>query len=110
MQSSFSAQKKVITRLYETDSFGKAYNQNARFKPILFVPQTGAPVVYESMSVTTRVTGLSKSKLVGNKKFEMKGVIKRSPAMNKAELQSIIVSADDTIFTTMRLSPLSGGK
>ena len=56
-----------------------------------------------------RVTGLSKTKLIGNAEFKMRGDIKRSSSsMNKAGLKEIIVSADDAMFTAMRVEPLSG--
>ena len=72
MKQSLSGQKKVIKRLFQTESFGKAYKQNARSKPILFIPDRGDPIAYESMSATTRVAGLSKTKLIGNTKFKMR--------------------------------------
>lgn len=57
----------------------------------------------------TRVTGLSKARLIGKEKFGMRGDIKQSStAMYKAGLKGIIVSADDTMFTAMQLTPLSG--
>jgi hypothetical protein len=109
MKQTSSGQKKVITRLFQTESYGKAYKQNARSKPVMFIPDKGDPVAYESMSAMVRVTGLSKAKLVGNKAFSMKGAIKRSStAMNRAGLKGIIVSADDAMFTAMQLTPLSG--
>ena len=56
----------------------------------------------------TRVTGLSKARLIGKANFKMRGDIKRSStAMNKAGLKGIIVSADDTMFTAMQLVPSS---
>ena len=91
---------KDIRKVYETETFRKALKQNARSKPVLFLPQTGKSVAYKSMSAMTRVTGLRKSKLIGNKKIKMMGDIKRSSsAMNKAGLKGTIVSADDTMFT-----------
>ena len=87
MRKSSSAQKKIIKRLFQTDSFGKAYGSNARSKPVLFVPDKGDPIAYESMSAMTRVTGLSKARLIGESNFTMRGDIKRSStAMNKARL------------------------
>ena len=75
----------------------------------MFVPDKGDPIAYESMSAMTRVTGLSKARLIGKAIFKMRGDIKRSStAMNKAGLKGIIVSADDTMFTAMQLTPLSG--
>ena len=98
-----------MKRLFQTDSFGKAYGSNARSKPVLFVPEKGNPVAYESMSAMTRVTGRSKAKLIGKEKFEMRGDIKRSStAMNRAGLKGILVSADNDMFTAMQLTPLSG--
>ena len=110
MKQSSSGQKKIIKRLFQTDSFGKAYSQNARSKPILFISDKGGdPIAYESMSAMTRVTGLSKAKLIAKGNFKMRGDIKHSSsAMNKAGLKGIIVSADDAIFTAMQLTPLSG--
>ena len=109
MKQSTSGQKRIIKRLFQTDSFGKAYGSNARSKPVLFVPEKGNPVAYESMSAMTRVTGLSKAKLIGKEKFEMRGDIKRSStAMNRAGLKGILVSADNDMFTAMQLTPLSG--
>jgi hypothetical protein len=109
MKQSSSGQKRIIKRLFQTDSFGKAYGSNARSKPVMFVTDKGNPVAYESMSAMTRVTGLSKAKLIGKAKFEMSGDIKRSStAMNRAGLKGIIVSTDDAMFTAMQLTPLSG--
>jgi hypothetical protein len=77
--------------------------------PNPFIPDKGDPVAYESMPAMNRVTGLSKTKLIGNTKFKMRGDIKRSSSsMNKAGLKGIIVSADDAMFTGMRVAPLSG--
>ncbi len=109
LQQSSSGQKKVIKRLFQTDGFGKAYKQNARSKPVMFIPDQGDPIAYESMSAMTRVTGLSKAKLIGSKPFSKRGDIKRSStSMNKAGLKGIIVSADNDMFTAMQLTPLSG--
>lgn len=109
MKQSSSGQKKVMKRLFQTDGFGKAYKQNARSKPVMFIPDNGNPIAYESMSAMTRVTGLSKAKLIGSKPFSKRGDIKRSStSMNKAGLKGIIVSADDDMFTAMQLTPLSG--
>jgi hypothetical protein len=109
MKQSSSAQKKVIKRLFQTESYGKAYKQNTRSKPVLFVPEKGDPIAYESMSAMTRVTGLSKAKLIGKSNFKMRGDIKQSStSMNKAGLKGIIVSADNAMFTAMQLTPLSG--
>ena len=69
---------------------------------MLFVPDKGDPIVYESMSAMVRVTGLSKAKLIGNAEFKMRGDVKQSSSsMNKDILKGIIVSADDAIFTVM---------
>ena len=109
LKQSSSGQKKIIRKLFQTDSFGKAYDSNARSKPVMFIPEKGDPIAYESMSAMTRVTGLSKARLIGKSNFKNRGDIKRSStAMNKAGLKGIIVSADDTMFTAMRLTPLSG--
>ena len=75
----------------------------------MFIPEKGNPIAYESMFAMKRVTGLSKARLIGKSNFKNRGDIKRSStAMNKAGLKGIIVSADDTMFTAMRLTPLSG--
>jgi hypothetical protein len=109
MKQSTSGQKKVIQRLFQTESFGKSYGSNARSKPIMFIPEKGSPVAYESMSAMTRVTGLSKAKLIGKSKFKAMGDIKRSSsAMNKVGLKGVLVSADDDMFTALQLTPLSG--
>ena len=69
MKQSSSAQKKIIKRIFQTDSFGKAYNTNARSKPVLFVPDKRDSVVYKSISAMRRVSGLSKARLIGKTKF-----------------------------------------
>ena len=102
MKSSSSAQKESIKRLFATFFFGKAYANNARSKPIVFVPNEGDPVAYDSMSAMTRVTGFSKAKSIENTKCKTRGDIERSSsAMNKAGTKGIIASADDTMFTAM---------
>lgn len=109
MKQSSLAQKKVIKRLFQTESFDKAYKQNARSKPVLFVPDKGDPVAYESMSAMPRVTGSSKAKLIRKSNFKIRGDIKQSSsAMNKTRLKEIIISADDSMFTAMQVAPLSG--
>ena len=61
------------------------------------------------MSAMTRVTGLSKAKLIGKSNFKTMGDIKRSSsAMNKAGLKGVLVSADDDMFMAMQLTPFSG--
>lgn len=109
MKQSSSAQKRVIKRVFQTDGFGRLYKANAWSKPVMFIPDKGDSIAYELMSAMTRVTGLSKAKLIGKSNFKMRGDIKQSSsAMNKAGLKGIIVSADDIMFTAMRLTPLSG--
>ena len=70
MKSSSSAQKKAIKRLFQTNSFGKSYDSNARSKPLIFVPKKGDPIAYQSMSAMTRVNGLSKAILIGKSNFK----------------------------------------
>ena len=87
IKNSSSGQKTIIRTLFQTENFGKAYKQNARSKPVLFVPEKGKPIAYESISAMARVTGLSKARLIGKSNFEKRGDIKRSSsAMNKAGL------------------------
>lgn len=98
-----------MQRLFMTEIFGKPYGSNARSKPVLSVPDKLDPVAYKSMSAMTRVTGLSKTKFIDEIHFKSIGDIKRSStAMHRAELKRILVSADDTIFLAMILTPLSG--
>ena len=76
---------------------------------MMCIPEEGDPIAYESMSAMIRVTGLSKAKLIWKANFKMRGDMKRSStAMNKVGLRVIIVSAHDTMFTAMQLTPLSG--
>ena len=76
---------------------------------MLFVPEKGDPIAYESMSAMTRVAGLSKAKLIEKSNFKMRGDIKQScTSMNKAGLKGILISADDSMFSAMQVAPLSG--
>ena len=109
MKQTSSAQKRVIKKLFQTEFFGKSYDSNARSKPIIFIPEKGDPIAYQSMSAMTRVTGLSKAKLIEKSNFKAMGDIKRSSsAMNKAGLKEVLVSADEDMFMAMQLTPLSG--
>jgi len=43
LKQSSSGQKKIIRKLFQTDSFGKAYDSNARSKPVMFIPEKVTP-------------------------------------------------------------------
>lgn len=109
MKQTSSSQKRAIKNLFQTENFGKSYDSNARLKPIIFIPEKGDPIAYQSMSAMTRVAGLSKAKLIGKSTFKAMGDIKRSSsAMNKAGLKGVLVSVDEDMLMAMQLTPLSG--